>query len=269
MVKRTVNGTERRYIERMHSRFISAIEDSFFVDSGLSYTGEVGQISGATQANPVVITVTGHSFSDGDTVRLSNLGGMTELHGRSFTVANVTANTFELSGEDGTGHSAYTSGGAAYQTTTTVTGLDHLEGETVSILADGSVIPQQVVSGGSLTLAHGANKVHAGLPYVSEIETLNVESPEGTVAGKQKKIDKVLLKLLKSRGGWAGPDTDNLQELKPDQITAYGEPTPLITGEREIEMEPHWDSNGRLIVRQADPLPMTITAIVPELSVGG
>lgn len=72
-------------------------------------------VTGATQANPVVITTSvSHGFSNGDEIRLESLGGMTELNGRAFTIANVTATTFELSGEDGTGHTAYTSGGTAY-----------------------------------------------------------------------------------------------------------------------------------------------------------
>lgn len=70
-----------------------------------------GVVTGATQANPVVITSTAHGLVNGNRVRLQSLGGMTEVNDLIFTVANVTANTFELSGEDGTGHTAYTSGG--------------------------------------------------------------------------------------------------------------------------------------------------------------
>jgi hypothetical protein len=69
-------------------------------------------ISGATQANPVVITTSAsHGYENGDTVDISAVVGMTEINGRNFTVANKTATTFELQGEDGTAHTAYTSGG--------------------------------------------------------------------------------------------------------------------------------------------------------------
>lgn len=73
-------------------------------------------ITNATQANPVVLTYTGTDPSNGDRVRPEDVGGMTEINDREFIVANVNvgAGTFELSGEDGTGHTAYTSGGVAH-----------------------------------------------------------------------------------------------------------------------------------------------------------
>lgn len=70
-------------------------------------------IEDATAADPVVITSTAHPFEDGDTVFISGVVGMTEINGRSFTVANSAADTFELSGEDGALHTPYTSGGKA------------------------------------------------------------------------------------------------------------------------------------------------------------
>lgn len=75
------------------------------------------QITGATKANPVVITAPAHGFSDADVVFIDEVVGMTELNGRVFTVANKTADTFELSGEDGTSHTAFVRGGAAYRHT--------------------------------------------------------------------------------------------------------------------------------------------------------
>lgn len=71
-------------------------------------------ITGITQANPAVVTCSGgHRFRNGETVYIRGAGGMTEVNDRTFTVANRTATTFELSGENSTGHTAYTSGGQA------------------------------------------------------------------------------------------------------------------------------------------------------------
>lgn len=72
-------------------------------------------ITGATQANPIVITAVGHSYDNDDTVLISGVVGMTEINGRRFTVASQTANTFELKEEDGTGFTAYVSGGSAFR----------------------------------------------------------------------------------------------------------------------------------------------------------
>lgn len=95
-----------------------------FFTSGSQVLNAANTISGATAANPVVITATGHTLSNGDEVFISDVVGMTELNGRWFTVANAGANDFELSGIDGTGYTTYSSGGEAasvYEVTTTYT----------------------------------------------------------------------------------------------------------------------------------------------------
>lgn len=68
-------------------------------------------VTGATAANPVVLTVTAHGYSDGDRVRPSAVGGMTQINDREFIIDVLTANTFSLLGENGASHTAYTSGG--------------------------------------------------------------------------------------------------------------------------------------------------------------
>lgn len=73
-----------------------------------------GSITGATQANPVVITSAAHGRNTGDLVYIDNIVGMTELNAREFTITVIDANTFSLNGEDGTGHSAWTSAGDWY-----------------------------------------------------------------------------------------------------------------------------------------------------------
>lgn len=70
-----------------------------------------GSITGATQANPVVITSTAHGLTNGQVVYISGVGGMTQINGLAFTVAGVTTNTFQLSAVNGTGYGAFTSGG--------------------------------------------------------------------------------------------------------------------------------------------------------------
>jgi hypothetical protein len=77
-------------------------------------------ITGITQADPAVVTATAHGFSNGDEVYLTSLIGMTELNGTVATIANVAANTFELSGVDSSTYSAYIAGGVAVNQTQTV-----------------------------------------------------------------------------------------------------------------------------------------------------
>jgi hypothetical protein len=76
-------------------------------------TGPARNISGVTRANPAVVTAHGHGFSNGDTVYIRNVNGMTQVNNRVFTVANATANTFQLQGVNSNGYNNYSSGGAA------------------------------------------------------------------------------------------------------------------------------------------------------------
>lgn len=84
----------------------------FFKDQG-KLLDDTTTISAATQANPIVITDTAHSYSNGDNIIIQDVEGMTELNGNEYTVANQTTNTYELSGIDGTGFTAYSSGGTS------------------------------------------------------------------------------------------------------------------------------------------------------------
>lgn len=81
-----------------------------------AYRGPNGDLSGATQANPVEITSAAHGLATGDTVVITGMAGMLELNDRNFTITVTGANTFTLDGEDGTGYGAYVSGGKWRQT---------------------------------------------------------------------------------------------------------------------------------------------------------
>lgn len=69
-------------------------------------------ITGITQANPAIVTAANHGLSNGQTVGISGVVGMTQVNARSYTVSSVTTNTFSI-GIDSTGYTAYSSGGAA------------------------------------------------------------------------------------------------------------------------------------------------------------
>ena len=197
VVKRNINGSDVRFVEKLHTRDFTAIEDAFFVDCGLTYDG-------------VAATV--------------------------------------------------------------VSGLDHLVGETVSILADGNVSPQQVVAvGGTITLPQAASVVHVGLPYASTLETLNVDlTAQGdTLQGKKKVINQVTLRLEDTRELWIGPDTDHLVQVPFRTDEGYEEATRLYTGDKRVTIRSSWGTNGRIVIRQSDPLPITILAVIPEVSPGG
>lgn len=202
IVRRTINGVQRRYIERLHTRYFSNVEDAFFVDSGLTYRGPA---------------------------------------------------------------------------TTTVTGLDHLEGAEVVALADGNVIRGLTVTGGAVTLSISASVIHVGLPYVATIKTLDLDLGNipnlGTVQGRMKSISEVTLRVEQTRGIFIGPydedrDSRMMVEYKQRATEAWNKAIRLYTG--DIRLTPQWDWNtsGSMCVKQFDPLPMTILAIMPDVTIG-
>lgn len=197
VVKRTINGSDVRYVERMHSRSFEALEDCFFVDAGLTYDGAAA---------------------------------------------------------------------------TTISGLDHLEGETVAVLADGGVEPPKVVSGGAITLEAAASKVHVGLPYDSDAGgmPLAIEGVQALGQGATKNINRAWLRVYQSSSIQAGPSLDKLKTVRQrDTQVPYGSPPALVTGEVPLDFAPKWQQEGRWYVRQSDPLPLTILSIALEYATGG
>lgn len=254
-----------------------------------SNTKQAVQISGATKANPVVITAVAHGLSNTDEIMIRNVIGMTQLNGKGFTVANKTADTFQLSGIDGTGYSTYTSagdihhaidtsnttnfsayvsGGKVRARVSTLSGLGHLEGQTVQILAEGAVHPSKVVASSAITLNYSTSKAHVGLAYTSDFQTLRLDdgAADGTAQGKFNRLHRVIVRFLQTLGGSIGPDADNLDIIT---FREGGDPmdsaVPLFTGDIEVEWDGEYSSDNHIFYRQDEPLPATILAVMPQL----
>lgn len=151
---------------------------------------------------------------------------------------------------------------------TTIAGLDHLEGESVQILADGAAHPDRVVSAGAITLQRAASLVHVGLGYESALESLDLESGSaiGTAQTKKKRINKVAVRLLETLGCEVGRDG----RMDTVQFRAGGDPMdaspPLFSGDKFVEFPTGWDNAATVRVSQRQPLPCTVTAIVPSIT---
>lgn len=153
---------------------------------------------------------------------------------------------------------------------TTISGLTHLNGEMVTILADGSVSASQTVSGGAITLPHSARVVHVGLGYTSELQTLDLDlSSLRQSANAKRRVCEVLVKVERSRGLWAGPNADHVTEVKQRDFEPYGDPIALFTGDMKLAIPPSWGRSGSVVLQQRDPLPLTVLAVIPEVDVGG
>jgi len=149
--------------------------------------------------------------------------------------------------------------------TTTITGLNHLEGETVQILADGSAHADKTVSGGTVTLDRSVTKAHIGLGFSSVVKTLRLEAGanDGTSQGKIKRIHGVTARFLDTVGAELGPDTSNLDRIPfRDSSMAMDTAVPMFTGDKEISFPAGYDNDAQVVIRQSQPLPMTVVAIM-------
>lgn len=194
VIERTIDGNTRRYIERMHVRRFTTIEDAFFVDSGLTYDGAA---------------------------------------------------------------------------TDTITGLWHLEGEEVIALADGNVVRGLTVTDGTVTFDSEFSKIHIGLSYVPELETLPaVLQAEALSQGAAKNVNRVHLRVNDSRGFYAGPASDLLREYPQRTSEAWGDPADTVSGVLDELIDGDWNQEGGIIIQQQDPLPLSILSIAMEVALG-
>lgn len=198
VVSRTIGGVTKKYVEYLEKSFDTAkgmaVEEAFFVDSGISYDGAA---------------------------------------------------------------------------TTSLSGLDHLEGETVQVLADGAVHPDRVVTGGAISLARSASKVSVGLPYVARVRTLDpeVQTQTGPSQGKVRRIERVTFRVV---------DTFNLKfaangrelEIIPFRGSAMPMGTiELFTGDKRVLVQHSPERQFELLVQSDTPHPCTVLAIMYSMTV--
>lgn len=161
--------------------------------------------------------------------------------------------------------------------TLSVGGLNHLEGMEVAITADGSVVPNQTVTNGTIFLPQAYSAITVGLPYVCQVQTLYLDPPgQQTIQGKRKNIYNASVRTELSRGIQVGtnqPDQStqpnyatvpwtNMQEVKErNPLISAGAAIPLFTGDFYINLPASWDEKGQVAVQQIYPLPANILAI--------
>lgn len=154
--------------------------------------------------------------------------------------------------------------------TTVIDGYDHLEGQTLSILADGAAQAPQVVTGGKITLEYAAKDVFAGYNEVSRFRTMRIEAgqPEGTAQGRRKRIYSVFLRVLNTLGGRIGMTFDDLDIIptRAGMSTDMDQSPPASDdATEEVSMPGSYDRDGYVCFVQDQPFPTTIVAIVPKV----
>lgn len=267
ITRRVIDGTTKRFIEFFMTEDFDDDWDAIRCDSSLTLD-DPKTITGATATNPVVITAVAHGFSNGDQVKINGVVGMTDLNGGIYLVADKTDDTFELTDTDsadidGTGYTAYVSGGEVRKMVTSISGLDHLEGETVVVQTDGYIPTTETytVTGGGFTLPAKAAVVHAGLGYTGKIQLLKLSdgSAMGTGQTKDRRIYLGTLRLYRTQGLSIGRTTSTLDDLNYNEET---DDEALFTGDMPKVFQTTWDKADEIIIQQDKPLPANILCVI-------
>jgi hypothetical protein len=283
VVKRTIGGVTKRYVERMASRHFDSIEGAFFVDSGATYNGTntsatTVTVSGGTTWGPAdVLTITASTaiFTYPGTGDVNDAIVLTDSAGKKYrlTIRSTTSTTVATARVDVTLPAALRNTATTLYSfaRNTISGLTWLEGKTVSILADGAVQPRKVVTSGLITIDRASSIIHIGLPYQSDLQSLPLAMgiDNGMGQGRYKNVNKAWLRVFQSSGIFIGPDAQNLVEAKQRTTEPYGSPPALKTEEIQIMLTPSWLDSGQVFVRQSDPLPLSIVGMTLEVAIGG
>jgi hypothetical protein len=146
---------------------------------------------------------------------------------------------------------------------TTVSGLDHLEGEHVVIVADGVPVYGHIVSEGSVTLDKAASYIVVGLGYTGTIQTLPMlyETKDGMSTGSRRRATEIILQLFESRRGFVGTSEDDMYPIHYEQNEAY-------TGIVNELLSSEYDYAAQVTIEQRDPLPFTILTWTVKIAHG-
>lgn len=147
-------------------------------------------------------------------------------------------------------------------------GFSHLEGQTVDVLADGSVMPQQVVTGGQVTLKRNAHLIEVGLHYDTTIETLTpeVSTTEGTTQNARKRTSEVTLRFMDTTGAECNGQVIPFRTFGPKILN---QPAPLFTGDHSIGKLGWERGEDTLTIQQRQPLPFHLLAIIITFTSNG
>lgn len=295
VVRREINGNTTRYVERLASRYKNTVRDYVFMDSSLSYDGRnftesLTGVKSATTSTTITITG-GTTWDEPETLTLTasaSLFSSTDV-GDQIVFRYLNDDNIEIALR--LEITAYTSATVvsaiprklvptALRSTAslywefardTFRPLDHIEGKEVAILSDGNIVEGKTVTNGAITLDTPGAVVHIGLPFTSQLETLDMAAPQSDpTKAKTLNIPRVFLTVQESRAVCVGINGfDSCREIKQrDPGLGYDAAIPAETTVFEVQIDTEWSRFGRIAIVQDKPLPVSILAISPEIELG-
>lgn len=295
IVQRHIQGGWVYYVERMDDRVWNSIDDVFCVDAGLrnsvNFPEAILTITHASGGN-IPFTASAPVFTAdnvNDIIRVD--GGQYQvvsfIDTTSITCKAIVPLTEIIPNNlDGRPLPAQPGSWSISTPITMVTGLNHLEGEEVTILSDGGVIPNQEVINGSITLPFSASNIVVGLPYTCQVQTLYIDHPSqsgGTTQNQRKLIQSIGLICETSRGLQIGSDqidastqpnyatvdwVDMSEQKDRNMFVNAGQAIPLFTGQSYKNVNSSWRVTGQIAVQQVYPLPANILSVIAYWNTG-
>lgn len=306
-----VNRNGTRYIEYGADRFVSDIKDFVCMDSATTFKSEITETGAVILGVRPDVTVTAASIDDwtgsltltSDVAIFANSASNgavgtvfrffdSEGSAVDLTVTTYTSTTIVVVTPSCEFPSSETESITLYRTYTELTGLTHLAEKQVSILSDGYVLasplnnidgyPEVTVTpAGTITLPEGQRGaiIHVGLPFASDIETLDIDTVEQKPTLVESMIvNRIMMKVLNSRGLYIGSSfpvndyvegmTDAENRVEDFDLGNIGNAAQALTTKRlDLAIDNDWQSQGRVCIRQVDPLPFEILSIIPDLTV--
>lgn len=302
-VKRVINGVTRRYIEYFsevadipffddfytgaanfnddRTKFLRAMFEAqkgyVHVDSALTYDGtDPGSAAGATMT-PAAVSGIGVNFTASAAVfKASDVGRQIwkkaiggDGYGRAeitaFTSSTVVVCTVLTDFDSVTAMAA----GDWYLTTASISGLDHLEARSCTVVTDGSVHPGKTVASGVIALDYQASVVHVGLGFDGFLKTLSLESGgvNGPAQTKPKNLYAVGVRFYNTLGAHYGSDLYHMQQVEfRSTADANNRPSPLFSGDKKVQYSDNTSLKKHVIIQQKQPLPCTVQLLVPYVS---
>jgi len=277
LVERKIGGNWVKYVERTLGRDKTLAEDFWCVDAGLDYPHETPAANltpSALSGVGVTFTASASIFTPTDVGKIMYLGnGKAEITGfvSGTQVIGTVLRTLTTAFPDASGLPSPSLAGnwSMVRPTTSVSNLQHLEGETVSILADGNAYTNLTVTGGAVTWnGPAASKVIVGLPYTCRIKTLPIASPASILESRRKDFLGLGMQLYKTRGLAVGEDFTHLVELK-DQVGAdWGDSIELRSSMTYVPINTGWAEDGSIAIEQSYPLPAAVLSIIYDVESG-
>ncbi len=318
IVRRVANGGFYYTTERLASRLLGANwaqsvpadpEQAWFVDCGARYpltqpptgllAGAAGSAMGLDSAQDFV-TADAVDASVGDVLRVGGGKGVVTAvaDATHFTCSMIAPIRRHLANTPPATMAPLLAEAGDWSLTTPVRaigGLDHLEGQTVLGLADGSLVAPTTVSDGCIELEQPATSIVLGLGYTSQLQTLRMDVGEPSIAGRRRLVPSVTVRAMDTRGLAIGPDFNRpgaMIEIKQRRTEPYGQPIALVGQGQDggtiappsaglpsapnplgyadffVNVAGQWNKDGYVCLQQNYPLPMAILDVIPNVVVG-